>query len=168
MTTLFMQVMAPFQRWFGHPIANGCFDKTRQPAGDSDCKLSVKKRRNASPRLDHPRNSGAPAQDGGGDLLGRRRRRRRHALARPHRTWDVAYDAHDVYDNFGQAGGGGNFAAVPFNAGKRGAGRQFCPDGTPLCAAGLPMHPQMVYLDRSNGLVPHERAKYQCPLPIRR
>lgn len=76
-------------------------------------------------------------------------------------TWDTAFDAHFVYDYFDVAGG---FAAVPFNRGKRGAGRQFSPDGTPLCAAGLPMHRYGVYLDRTSTQIPHERAKYDCPL----
>jgi hypothetical protein len=77
-------------------------------------------------------------------------------------TWDAAYDAHYVYDYFDQAGG---FAAVPFNpGGSKRAKRTFAPDGTPLCAAGLPMHLQFTYLDRTSGLEPHERAKYTCPL----
>jgi hypothetical protein len=75
-------------------------------------------------------------------------------------TWDAAFDAHYVYDYFHQAGG---FAAVPFNPGKRGAGRQFAPDGAPLCAAGLAMPLQFTYQHRAD-LIPHERGKYRCPL----
>jgi hypothetical protein len=75
-------------------------------------------------------------------------------------TWDAAYDAPYVHDYFHQAGG---FAAVPFNPGKKGADRTFAPDGTPLCAAELPMTIQFSYQHRS-GLVPHVREKYRCPL----
>ena len=75
-------------------------------------------------------------------------------------AWDAAYDAHYVYDYFAQAGG---FAAVPFNPGKKGAGRQFAPDGTPLCAASLPMTLEFSYQHRA-ALVAHQREKYRCPL----
>ena len=76
-------------------------------------------------------------------------------------AWDAAFDAFYVYEYFHQAGG---FAAVPFNPGKKGAGRQFAPDGRPLCAAGLPMVRLLTYLDRTSGLVPHQREKCGCPL----
>jgi hypothetical protein len=75
-------------------------------------------------------------------------------------AWDTAYDAHYVYDYFHQAGG---FAAVPLNVGKRGAERQFAPDGAPLCAAGLAMPRLFTYQDRT-ALVPHVREKCGCPL----
>jgi hypothetical protein len=76
-------------------------------------------------------------------------------------TWDAAYDAHYVYDYFEQAGG---VAAVPFNpGGPQRAKRAFAPDGTPLCAAELPMSLQFSYQHRS-GLIPHVREKYRCPL----
>jgi hypothetical protein len=77
-------------------------------------------------------------------------------------TWDAAFDAHYVYEYFHQAGG---FAAVPFNPGKRGAGRQFAPDGAPLCAAGLAMPRLFTYQDRS-ALVTHVREKCGCPLLV--
>jgi hypothetical protein len=76
-------------------------------------------------------------------------------------AWDCAYDAHYVYEYFHQAGG---FAAVPFNSGKKGAKRQFAPDGAPLCAASLPMPRLLTYLDRTSGLIPHQREKCGCPL----
>ncbi|NTU85747.1 MAG: hypothetical protein HGA45_41535 [Chloroflexales bacterium] len=76
-------------------------------------------------------------------------------------TWDAAYDAHYVYDYFDQAGG---FAAVPLNLGPQHKKRSFAPDGTPLCAAGLPMELYCLYQDRTSGLYPHERGKYRCPL----
>ena len=75
-------------------------------------------------------------------------------------TWDAAYDAHYVYDYFDAAGG---FAAVPLNPGPRGAGRQFAPDLTPLCAAELPMTLQFTYQHRVD-LVEHTREKFRCPL----
>jgi hypothetical protein len=75
-------------------------------------------------------------------------------------TWDAAYDAHYVHDYFHQAGG---FAAVPFNPGKKGADRSFASDGTPLCAAQLPMSIQFSYQHRG-GLIAHVREKYRCPL----
>ena len=179
--------------------------ETRQPAGDPDCKLGVKQRRNAAteaPSADHP----APTTDAkpaaklqvgvdifwgyasgiivtrmpdGTEVVLAERTRPFHEsdishfrpllaqvearLGRRPRygAFDAAFDAHYVYDYFHEAGG---FAAVPLNPGKRGAGRQFRPDGTPLCAAGLPMRQQLVYLDRTSGLEPHERAKYDCPL----
>jgi hypothetical protein len=76
-------------------------------------------------------------------------------------AWDCAYDAHYVYEYFHQAGG---FAAVPFNSGKKGAKRQFAPDGSPLCAAGLAMPRLLTYLDRTSSLIPHLREKCGCPL----
>ncbi len=75
-------------------------------------------------------------------------------------AWDCAFDAHYVYDYFHQAGG---FAAVPLNGGKRGASRQFAPDGAPLCAASLTMELQFRYLHRADH-IPHQRGKYRCPL----
>jgi hypothetical protein len=75
-------------------------------------------------------------------------------------AWDCAFDAHYVYDYFDQAGG---FAAVPFNSGKKGATRQFADDGTPLCAAQLPMSLHFTYQHRI-GHVPHTRERFRCPL----
>jgi len=48
---------------------------------------------------------------------------------------------------------------VPFNTGKRGGMRQFAPDGAPLCAAGLAMPRLLTYIDRTSGLIPHERER---------
>jgi len=77
-------------------------------------------------------------------------------------AWDAASDAHYVYDDFDEAGG---FAAAPFNpGGPQRARRPFAPDGTPLCAAGLPMDLHCRYQDCTSGLSPHERANYRCPL----
>lgn len=76
-------------------------------------------------------------------------------------AWDGAFDAHYVYEYFHQAGG---FAAVPFNPGKKGGKRQFAPDGSPLCAAGLAMPRLLSYLDRTSSLIAHQREKCGCPL----
>ncbi len=186
-------------------IKEGRLDKDRQPAGDPDCKLGVKKRRNTSPEAasaDHPAptTEATPASqlqvgvdilwgyasgivvtrmpDGTEVVLAERTRpfnesdpssfhplmaQVEQRLGRRPRfgTWDAAYDAHYVYDYFDQAGG---FAAVPFNpGGPQRAKRTFAPDGRPQCAAGLAMHRQFTYQHRAC-LVPHERAKYQCPL----
>ncbi len=76
-------------------------------------------------------------------------------------TWDAAYDAHYVYDYFHRAGG---FAAVPFNpGGPQRARRAFSADGSPLCAAELPMTLQFTYVHRSS-LTPEVREKFRCPL----
>ena len=52
---------------------------------------------------------------------------------------------------------------MPLNLGKKGAGRQFAPDGTALCAATLPMTLEFTYQHRA-ALVAHLREKYRCPL----
>ncbi|NNJ13744.1 hypothetical protein EKD04_025805 [Chloroflexales bacterium ZM16-3] len=187
-------------------IKEGRLDKTRQPVGDPDCTLGVKKRRNAaadtetSPDHPAPTTEAKPATkmqvgvdifwgyasgivvtrlpDGTEVVLAERTRPFNESdpshfrplmaqvearLGRRPRfgTWDAAFDAHYVYDYFDQAGG---FAAVPFNGGGKRAKRTFAPDGTPLCAASLPMHLQCTYMDRTSGLEPYERAKYDCPL----
>ena len=186
-------------------IKEGRLDKTRQPAGDPDCKLGVKKSRNTAPHdadgSDHPTptTDAQPASrlqvgvdifwgyasgvvatrlpDGTEVVLAERTRPFNESdpsyfhplmaqvearLGRKPRfgTWDAAYDAHYVHDYFHQAGG---FAAVPFNPGKKGADRTFAPDGTPQCAAQLPMTIPFTYQHRT-GLVPHVREKYRCPL----
>jgi hypothetical protein len=75
-------------------------------------------------------------------------------------AWDAAFDAHYVYDYFDQAGG---FAAVPKTENPRQGQRTFAADGTPVCAAGLPMTLQFTYTYRS-GLVPHQKERFRCPL----
>ena len=187
-------------------IKEGRLDKTRQPSGDPDCKLGVKKRRNVGASDDAAADHPAPTTDAtpasklqvGVDIfwgyasgivvtrlpddtevvLAERTRPFNESdvshfrplmaqvearLGRRPRfgTWDAAYDAHYVYDYFDQAGG---FAAVPFNGGGKRATRSFAPDGTPVCAAGLAMHLNCIYRDRTSGLEPYERAKYDCPL----
>ena len=184
-------------------IAEGRLDKTRQPSGDRDCKLGVKKRRNAAPADDDdhpaPTTNATPAAalqvgveifwgyasgvvatrmpDGTEVVLAERTRpfnesdpsyffplmaQVEERLGRRPRfgTWDAAYDAHYVYDYFDQAGG---FAAVPKTENPRQGQRTFAEDGTPLCAAGLPMTLQFTYAYRS-GLVPHQKERFRCPL----
>jgi hypothetical protein len=190
-------------------IKVGRLDKNRQPAGDPDCKLGVKKRHNTSPShaadaadaLDTPAclAEGKPATtlQVGTDIfwgyasgivvtrlpdhteivLAERTRPFNESdvshfqplmaqvearLGRKPRfgAWDTAYDAHYVYDYFDHAGG---FAAVPFNSGRKGAGRQFADTGAPICAAGLPMTLEFTYEHRSD-LIPHTREKFRCPL----
>ena len=79
---------------------------------------------------------------------------------RPFGALDKAFDAHYVYDYFHQAGG---FAAVPW-ADRADHRKTFSPDGLPLCAAGLPMPRTGTFWQKSNCLVPHEDARYGCPL----
>ena len=57
-------------------------------------------------------------------------------------------------------------AAVPFTAkgGYGEGGRQFNPEGLPLCRAGLPMRLRQAFLDRTSCLIEHERGQYVCPL----
>jgi hypothetical protein len=73
---------------------------------------------------------------------------------------DAAFDAFYVYEYFAPQGG---FAAVPFvQRGAQGQ-RQFSEDGAPLCAAQLPMTLRYKFWCKST-LIPHERARYVCPL----
>ncbi|HEU5014173.1 MAG TPA: transposase [Roseiflexaceae bacterium] len=186
-------------------ITEGRLDKTRQPTGDPDCKLGVKKSCNSAPAdadgdaPPAPTADAVPASrlqvgvdilwgyasgivvtrmpDGTEVVLAERTRpfnesdpsyfhplmaQVEQRLGRKPRygAWDTAFDAHYVYDYFDQAGG---FAAVPSNPGRKGSGRQFAPDGTPLCAARLPMTLEFSYQHRT-ALVPHQREKYRCPL----
>ena len=184
-------------------IKEGRLDKTHQPAGDPDCKLGVKSRRNHAPAADDdlptPTTEAQPASqlqvgvdilwgyasgivvtrlpDGTEVVLAERTRPCNESdisyffplmaqvaqrLGRRPRIgiWDTAYDAHYVYDYYDQVGGQ---AIVPLNEGRRGGGRQFAPDGAPLCAAGLAM-PRLFTYQHRTGLVPHEREKCGCPL----
>lgn len=185
-------------------VAEGRFDPTRQPTGDPDCKLGVKKRRNTTPDAvdppaTPPTEAVTPSQkrgaaeyywgyasgvvativpDWGEVVLAERTRpfnesdisyfwplmqhtERRLGQRPVYGAWDAAFDAFYVYDYFAEAGG---FAAVPLNPGPQRSGRQFAPDGAPLCAAGLAMPRLLLYQDRTSGLVPHQREKCGCPL----
>jgi hypothetical protein len=75
-------------------------------------------------------------------------------------AFDAAFDAFYVYEYFDQAGG---FAAVPMADRGGRARRSFDAQGLPLCEAGLPMPLKYTYQCRT-ALVPHECARYVCPL----
>lgn len=81
-------------------------------------------------------------------------------------TFDAAFDAWYVYDYFHRDDDPEAFAAVPFSekGGYKAKGRQFSPEGLPLCAAGLPMPLQFTYTDRTTCIIEHERGRYVCPL----
>jgi hypothetical protein len=81
-------------------------------------------------------------------------------------AFDAAYDAWYVYAYFHNEADPEAFAAVPFSekGGYKANGRQFSPEGLPLCAAGKPMFVKFTYTDRTTAIIEHERAKYVCPL----
>lgn len=81
-------------------------------------------------------------------------------FAPPFGTLDAAFDAFYVYEYFHAAGG---FAAVPW-ADRADHRKQFDTEGLPLCGAGLPMPRKSTFQKKSNCLVPHECARYACPL----
>lgn len=79
-------------------------------------------------------------------------------------AFDAAFDAFYVYEYFHQQGQNwrAGFAATPF-AERGGHRKQFSEQGLPLCQAGLAMPRKYVFIARTS-LVPHERARYVCPL----
>ena len=82
-------------------------------------------------------------------------------------TFDAAFDAWYVYAYFYRANDPTyGFAVVPFSekGGYKAKGRRFALDGSPLCAADLPMTLRFTFTDRTSCLVEHERGKYVCPL----
>jgi hypothetical protein len=81
-------------------------------------------------------------------------------------TFDAAFDAWYVYDYFHRADDPQAFAAVPFaeKGGYKAKGRQFSPEGLPICAAGFPMPLQFAYNDTTLSIIEHQRGKYVCPL----
>lgn len=81
-------------------------------------------------------------------------------------AFDAAYDAWYTYAYFYREEDPAAFAAIPFSekGGYKAKGRQFSPEGLPLCAAGLPMPLKFTYIDRTTTIVEHERGKYVCPL----
>jgi hypothetical protein len=178
------------------------FNKTKQPAGDPDCKLGCKRRHNQVLTPTHNPLSAKTVQVGEyywgygsgvvvtkvpawgefvlaeltqpfdqGDLtyffpLMRQVEERLGDKPR-YGTFDAAFDAWYVYAYFYRENDPPfGFAAVPFSekGGYQADGRQFAPNGSPLCAAGLPMALRFTFTDRTSCLVEHERAKYVCPL----
>lgn len=181
------------------------YDKTKQPAGDPDCRLGCKRRRNqpSSPPPTPTTNPqpGSQVRPGEfywgygsgvvvtkvpiwgefvvaeltqpfdcGDLsyfFPLMTTTEQRLGFRPRwGTFDAAFDAFYVYEYFYRPDDPGAFAAVPFSekGGYKVTDRQFAPDGCPLCRAGLPMHLQSTFTDRTSALIEHERAKYTCPL----
>jgi hypothetical protein len=74
-------------------------------------------------------------------------------------AFDMAFEAHYVYDYFHQAGG---FVAIRLS--KRGDNtRQFDKSGLPLCKARLAMPLKYTYMCRT-AHIHHQRGRYACPL----
>jgi len=184
------------------------YDKTKQPAGDPDCRLGCKRRRNQStgprPTPPTPTTNPLPASTvkagefywgyGTGVVVTKVPTWGEFVIAewtqpfdcgdvtyffplmaqteqrlgfRPRwATFDAAFDAFYVYEYFYRADDPAAFAAVPFSerGGYKAGGRQFTPEGLPLCRAGLPMPLKFTYTDRTSAIIEHERAKYTCPL----
>lgn len=179
------------------------YDKAKQPAGDPDCRLGCKRRRNqgAPPA---PTTNPLPASTlqrgefywgyGSGVVVVKVPAWGEFVVAeltqpfdngdlsyffplmtttdqrlgfRPRwGTFDAAFDAFYVYEHFYRADDPQAFAAVPFaeRGGYQVGGRQFSPEGLPLCKAGLAMPLKFTYVDRTSALIEHERGKYVCPL----
>lgn len=87
---------------------------------------------------------------------------------RPHYgLFDAGFDAWYVHAYFYRENNPtSGYAAVPFaeKGGYQVQGRQFAPNGAPLCAAGWAMTQLFTYTSRTTCLIEHERAKYGCPL----
>ena len=81
-------------------------------------------------------------------------------------AFDAAFDAWYVYAYFHCEDDSTAFAAIPFSekGGYKAKGRQFSPEGLPLCAAGLSMPLKLTFTDRTRSIIVHERGKYVCPL----
>jgi hypothetical protein len=186
------------------------FDKTKQPAGDPDCKLGCKRKHNQRTKDEKPTTSNEPAtprtnpRSPKGVAVGEyywgyasgviatkipgwaevvlaeltqpfdasdvsyfaplmADTERRLGFRPRFGAFDAAFDAFYVYEYFHrdelpwQEG----FAAVPWA--KRGPARSFDAAGLPLCQAGLPMPAKTVFMCRT-AAVPHEKARYACPL----
>lgn len=187
------------------------YDKTKQPAGDPDCKLGCKRTHNRREKQPlgqdaavTPRTNPLPAHHfkpgefywgygsgvvvtkilGWGELVIAEmtqtfdqadvsyffplmaQTEQRLGFRPRFGTFDAAYDAWYVYDFFHRQDDPAAFAAVPFSekGGYQAKGRQFNPDGLPLCQAGLPMPLHFTYQDTTVSLIAHERGKYVCPL----
>jgi hypothetical protein len=180
------------------------FDKTRQPAGDPDCKLGCKRKHNQRKKVQSveamptPKKDAQPAKyvkadeyywgygsgvvatkvsDWGEFVLAELTQTFDHPDVsyfqplmaqveqrlgfRPrYGAFDAAFDAFYVYEYFAPQNG---FAAVPFvERGGQGQ-REFGEDGSPKCAAGLDMVLRYKFWCKTT-LIPHERARYACPL----
>ncbi|MBO0794070.1 MAG: transposase [Ktedonobacteraceae bacterium] len=159
------------------------YDKTRQPLGDPDCRLGVKR----SSNIEQPDGSteerkellwgygsgvaAATTPDYGdvvlaeytqpfneGDVTYFRPLYQRAVVALQafptHLTADAAFGAWYVYEAAVRHGG---IAVVPLNAHTR---TSFDPDGVPLCPKGLRMHPTYRYAHTYG----YHAQRYRCPL----
>ena len=189
----------------------GRYDKTKQPAGDLDCKLGCKRRHNKKKK--QPVGQEAPPTPKTNPLPGENRRfgdfywgygsgvivvkvpgwgefvlaeltqtfdqadvsyffplmsitEVRLGFRPRFATFDGAFDAWYVYAYFHRDDDPAAFAAVPFSekGGYKAKGRQFSPEGLPICAAGLPMPLKLTFTDRTRCIIEHERGRYACPL----
>jgi len=149
------------------------YDKTRQPKGDPDCRLGCNRRHNrVAPSATLTRNPVSPSTCrvgeyywgyGSGVVVAKVPDWGEFVIAELTQPFDAWYVyAHFYRENDPDSG----FAAVPFVHKGRGQTdpHKFAPDGTPLCAASLPMPLRFTFIDRITCLVEHERGKYVCPL----
>jgi hypothetical protein len=171
----------------------GRYHKDRQPAGDPDCRLGCKRRRNQTPRSDAVPaktlkvgefywgyGSGVVATKvpGWGEFV-------LAELTQPFNCGDTTYfhplmadaerrlgfcpsfgaldAAFDAFYVYEHFYDAGGFAAVPFSL-KAKSKRTFDPNGLPLCKAGLPMPLKFTYISRTTSLIEHEKGSYVCPL----
>jgi hypothetical protein len=180
------------------------YDKTQQPAGDPDCKLGCKRKRNQRKKtmsveaIPTPTKDAKPARQTKADeyywgyasgviatkipewgefvlaeltqtfdqpdvsyflpLMAQLERRlgRKPSFG----AFDAAFDAFYVYEYFDPEKG---FAAVPFVERGGTGDRKFDENGSPICPAGLPMLLRYTFWCKTT-LIPHERARYACPL----
>ena len=186
------------------------FDKTKQPAGDPDCKLGCKRRHNRrkagseAVAINMPTKNPVPAKNqsagefywgyGSGVVVTKVPGWGEFVLAELtqifdrgdttyffplmtvaeqrlgfHPRWgtfDAAFDAWYVYEYFYRQDDPGAFAAVPFAEKGRvkREDRHFSPAGLPLCPAELAMPCKVVFTDRTQAIIEHERGRYVCPL----
>ena len=182
------------------------YDKTKQPAGDPDCKLGCKRKHNQRKKTEAveaipiptPTKDAIPAKhvkadeyywgygsgvvatkvpDWGEFVLAELTQtfdhpdvsyfkplmeqvERRLGCKPSYGAFDAAFDAFYVYEYFDPEKG---YAAVPFVERGGTRDRQFSADGSPMCAAGKPMVLRYTFWCKTT-LIPHERARYVCPL----
>jgi hypothetical protein len=75
-------------------------------------------------------------------------------------TFDGAFDAFYVYEYFEKAGG---FAAIPWSD-RADHKKTFSEEGLPHCQAGLAMPLRNTFNKKSGCMVPHQCARFACPL----
>lgn len=161
------------------------YDKTKQPPGDPDCKLGVKRSTNQEQSDGSTKEkkeylwgygsgvAAATVADYGdvvlaeytqpfnqNDIIFYRPLYQKAVIALnrfpTHSTADAAYDAWYVYDDMARHGG---IAAVPLNQHGHPSFERDC-DGVPLCPKGLRMQPTFRFA-HTNG---YTAQRYACPL----